>query len=125
MTMDVARKIIAVLIAVRAATNLGKPFAAGSGFVILGQLLRGAASTVVAPLVGVLMLVYAWGLWRARPYARPLGIAYAIWATLNVVLFPIREGVSPQFSSWMYAAFAVPGIVVPWIAVWLLGRPAR
>ena len=123
--MDVARKIIAALMALRATTNLGKPFAAGSGFVILGQLLHGVASTVVAPLFGVLMLLYAYGLWQARPYARPLGIAYAVWATLNVVLFPIREGVPPQFNSWMYAVFALPGIVVPWIAVWLLGRPAR
>ena len=123
--MDIARKIIAVLIALRAATNLGKPFAAGSGFVILGQLLYGVASTVVAPLFGVLMLVYAYGLWAARPFARPLGIAYAIWATLNVILFPILEGVPPQFSPWMYAAFALPGIVGPWLAVWLLGRPAR
>ncbi|HYR95524.1 MAG TPA: hypothetical protein VEM57_02265 [Candidatus Binatus sp.] len=119
---DVARKVIAVLIALRALTNLGKPFGEGSGFVVLGRLLHGVASTVVAPLFGLAMLVYAYGLWDRRPWARPLGVAYAAWATVNVVLFPILEGVPPQFSAWMYVLFAVPGIVVPWLAVWLLGR---
>jgi len=119
---DLARKLIAVLIVLRALTNLGKPFAAGSGFVVLGRLMHGAASTVVAPLFGALMLVYAYGLWQARPWARPIGIAYAVWATLNVLLFPLLEGVPARFAPWMYAVFAVPGIVGPWLAVWLLGR---
>jgi hypothetical protein len=120
--LDLARKAIAVLIALRALTNLGKPFAAGSGFVILGRLMRGVASTVVAPAFGVLMLVYAAGLWQARPWALPVGVAYALWATLNVVLFPLVEGIPPQFAPWMYGLFAVPGIVGPWLAVWLLAR---
>jgi hypothetical protein len=119
--VEVARRVIAVLIALRGATNFGKPFQAGSGFVVVGQLLHGAAATVVAPLFGAVMLVYAWGLWRARP----LGIAYAVWATANVVLFPVLEGVPPQFAPWMYGLFAVPGVVGPWLAVWLLGRPTR
>jgi hypothetical protein len=120
--MDVTRKLVAVLIALRALTNLGKPFTPGSGFVILGRLQHGVASTVVAPVFGVAMLVYALGLWSARTWARPLGVAYALWATANVVLFPILEGVPVQFAPATYLLFAVPGIVVPWLAVWLLGR---
>jgi hypothetical protein len=120
--VNVARRIVAVLIALRAATNLGKPFGEGSGFVVLGHLLHGVANDVLAPLFGVGMLVYAWGLWHARAWAWPLGVAYAVWATANVVLFPLREGMPAQFSPWMYGVFAVPGIVVPWLAVWLLGR---
>lgn len=123
--MDVLRKLIAVLIALRALTNFGKPFRAGSGFVVFGRLLGGMATTVLAPLVGVVMLVYAYGLWQARAWARPLGIAYAVWATINVALFPILEGVPRQFAPWMYVLFAVPGIVGPWLAVWLLGRDSR
>lgn len=119
---DLARKLIAVGIVLRGLTNFGKPFSAGSGFVIFGRLLHGAASTVVAPLFGVLMLVYAWGLWHARPWAWPLGIAYAVGATVNVVLFPLLEGVPPRFAPWMYAVFAVPGLVLPWLAVWLLAE---
>jgi hypothetical protein len=52
-----------------------------------------------------------------------VGVAYALWATTNVVLFPIVEGVPSRFAPWMYAVFAVPGLVVPWLAVWLL-RPS-
>jgi hypothetical protein len=96
--MDALRRILAVLIALRGLTNFAKPFR--GGFVIF----------------------YAFGLWHARPWARPLGIAYAVWATLNVVLFYLVEGVPPQFAPWMYAVFAAAGIAAPWLAVWLLGQ---
>jgi hypothetical protein len=120
--MDVLRKLLAVLIALRALTNFGKPFSETAAFVVFGRLVRGLGTTVLAPVVGVVMIVYAYGLWQARPWARPLGIAYAVWATLNVVLFPVLEGVPPQFAPWMYVLFAVPGIAGPWLAVWLLSR---
>jgi hypothetical protein len=120
--MDAVRKLVALLVAIRALTNFGKPFSPGSAFVVFGRLMRGMASTVVAPLFGVGMLVYAYGLWQARPWALPVGIAYAVWATANVVLFPLIEGVPAQFAPWMYALFAIPGVVGPWLAVWLLIR---
>jgi hypothetical protein len=120
--VDTLRRALAVLVALRAATNLGKPFGP-SGFVVLGQLLHGAASTVVAPLFGVAMLVYAWGLWHARPWALALGVAYAVWATANIALFPVFEAIPPQFTTlqyWLY--FGVPGLVGAWLAVALLAR---
>jgi hypothetical protein len=123
--VDLLRRLLAVLIALRGLTNFGKPFSAGSGFVVFGRLLHGVATTVLAPLVGAVMLLYAYGLWHGRAWARPLGVAYAIWATVNVVLFPILEGVPRQFAPWMYVLFAVPGIVGPWLAVWLLGQARR
>ena len=119
--MPTLRKVLAALIALRAATNFGKPFSATARLVVLGRLLGGFATTVGAPLLGAAMIVYAVGLWQGRPWARPLAIAYAIWATLNVVLFPIVEGVPAQFAPWMYLVFAVPGIVVPWLAAWAAG----
>jgi hypothetical protein len=118
--MEGLRKLLAALIALRGITNLGKPF--GGGFVVLGSLMHGLAATVVAPLFGLAMLVYAWGLWRGRAWAFPIGVAYAIWATLNVVLFPLVEGVPARFSPAMYLVFAVPGIVGPWLAAWLASR---
>ncbi len=122
--MTTARKLVAVLIALRSLTNFVKPFRPGSGFVILGRLRHGVAATVVAPLFGVAMLVYAALLFRGRPAARPLALAYALWATVNVVLFPLLEGVPPQFAPWMYGVFALPGIVIPWLAV-ALAKPSR
>jgi hypothetical protein len=119
--MPIARKLVAVLIALRAFTNFVKPFRPGAAFVILGRLQTGVAATVVAPLFGVAMLVYAALLFRGHPAARPLAVVYALWATVNVVLFPVLEGVPLRFAPWMYVLFAVPGVVVPWLAVWLVG----
>jgi hypothetical protein len=116
------RRIIAVLIVLRAATNFGKPFSPGSAFVVFGTMMRGLASSVVAPLFGIAMLVYAWGLWQNRPWAHPLAVLYAIWATANVVLFPIREGVPSRWAPWMSSIFAIPGIAIPWLAAWLTRR---
>jgi len=122
--LDIARKVLAILIALRGLTNFGKPFAPGAGFVMLGKLTHGLGATVVAPLVGLVILVYAWGLWQARPWARVLGVAFAIWATSNVVLFPLVEGLPARITPAMYGLFAIGGIVGPWLAVWLLGRSA-
>jgi hypothetical protein len=33
---------------------------------------------VLAPIVGPLMLVYAYGLWQLRRFALPMGIAYGV-----------------------------------------------
>jgi hypothetical protein len=79
---------------------------------------------VLAPVVGAIMLVYAWGLWQARPWARPLAMAYAVWATLNVV-FPLVERLPGRVTPGLYGLFAVAGIAGPWLAVWLLGRSVR
>ena len=121
--MDGLRKILAASIVVRSLTNFAKPFVTGSRFVVAGRLYGGVVSTVGAPLFGVFMLIYAAGLWSARPWARPVSIAYAVWATVNVVLFPLLEGVPERFAPWMYLLFAVPGIVIPWAAAWCLRQP--
>ena len=118
--MERLRKVLAVAVALRSLTNFAKPFVAGSRFVVVGRLMGGAVNAIGAPLFGVLMLVYAAGLWSGRGWARPVGIAYAVWATTNVVLFPLIEGVPEKFAPWMYVLFAVPGIVGPWLAVWAL-----
>ena len=123
--VDGLRKLLAASIALRSLTNFAKPFVAGSRFVIVGRLCGGVASAVIAPLFGIAMLIYAAGLWSARPWARPVAVFYALWATVNVVLFPFLEGVPPRFSPWMYLVFAVPGIVIPWLAVWALGATRR
>lgn len=123
--MDVLRRTLAVLIALRALTNVGKPFRPGA-FVVLGKLMHGTATTVVAPLFGVAMLVYAWGLWQPRPWALPLGVAYAIWATANIVLFPVFEDIPSGFTPLQYwLLFGVPGLAGAWLAVWLLARGRR
>jgi hypothetical protein len=122
--LDILRKVLAVLIGLRGLTNFGKPFSERAGFVAFGKLTHGLGATVVAPLVGLVIVVYAWGLWQARPWARPLSVAFAVWSTLNVLLFPLVEGLPPTVTPALYALFAVGGIAGPWLAVWLLGTHA-
>ena len=117
------RRVLAVLIGIRGLTNFGKPFDMGSGFVVFGKLMHGFATTVAAPIFGSLMLVYAWGLWRGRPWAAPTAIAYAIWATINVVLFPYFEPMPEGVGPIAYAAFALVGIAAPWLAAWAARQP--
>jgi hypothetical protein len=122
MSLTTLRKAIAVLLVVRASTNFGKPFSASARFVVLGHLLGGIWTAVVAPLFGIAIVVYAIGLWQVRRWALPLGIGYAIWSTINVIAFPIVEGIPARFAPWMYGVFGVLGIAGPWLAVWLLAR---
>ena len=122
--LDIVRKALAVLIALRGLTNFGKPFRQGAGFVAFGKLTHGVGATVVAPLVGLVIVVYAWGLWHKRPWARPLAVVFALWSTLNVLLFPLVEGVPSNITPALYALFAIGGIAGPWLAVWLLRADA-
>src|SRR5262249_61269125 len=122
--LDIVRKALAVLIGLRGVTNFGKPFRQGAGFVAFGKLTHGVGATVVALLVGLVIVVYAWALWQKRPWALPLGVAFAVWSTLNVLLFPLVEGVPSNIAPSLYEVFAIGGIAGPWLAVFLLRAPA-
>ena len=81
-------RVFAVLIALRALTNVFKPLGAGSGLVFFGTLLGGPANLILAPLVGFYMLAYAYGIWTQQRFALPMGIAYAVFVTINLIMFP-------------------------------------
>jgi hypothetical protein len=115
-------RICAVLIGVRALTNVFKPFGAGSGLVFFGKLLTGTANLILAPLVGIFMLVYVYGIWQQRRFALPMGIAYAVYVTVNIVVFPILQTVPPQFGMPGMLVFAAVALGVSWGTVWLLRR---
>jgi hypothetical protein len=116
-------RILALLIAFRGLGNVLKPLGTGSGIVALGKLLP--PTSLLAPAVGLYMIVYAVGLWQGRRFALATGVLYALWATLNIVLFPIVEGLPPRIAPWMYAIYGVGGVALPWAAVWLLRQRLR
>jgi hypothetical protein len=115
-----ALRVVAVLIALRAVTDVLKPLGAGSGFVFFGKLLTGTACYVLAPIVGAVMLAYAYGLWQLRRFALPIGIAYGVLVTINLAVFPLLQGLPPGFNVLAYVAFALVGLGVSWGAVLLL-----
>jgi hypothetical protein len=115
-------RVLAVLIALRSLTNIGKPFGTGSGLVFLGYLLTGPLMWVLAPLLGVYMLVWAYGLWTLAAYARPMGLAYVALVTINVIGFPLHQSLPPGATLPMYAVYALVAVGVPALAVVLHGR---
>jgi hypothetical protein len=114
------RRVLAVLIALRSLGNFGKRFGTGSGLVVFGRLLP--PDTLLAPTLGVYMIVYAIGLWGARPFALPMGVLYALFVTANLVLFPVVTGLPPGIRPWMYGVYVVFGLAIAWGAVVLLVR---
>jgi hypothetical protein len=98
--------ILALLLAVMALSDFGKPFAhnPGVGFVFFGTRLSGVSNTIVAPIFGLMLAVYVYGILAMRKYALPLGIFYAAYVILNMPLFILRyHGTAVlQEHSWAY-----------------------
>ena len=118
--MSKALNVLAVLFAGRGLMNVLKRFGTGSGFVFFGQLLP--PDTILAPLFGVAMLAYACGLWTRAGWAVPLGASYAVFATANLVLFPLFNIMPARIAPWMYAIYVVGGVALSWGSVGLLRR---
>lgn len=105
-------KVFAVLFALLAVSNLLKPFQLGSaGFVFFGQKLTGAANMIAGPLFGLYLLVYAFGLWRAKRFALPMGHAYATYVVLNLILFNAQNPRPPG------VGYIIFGVVYSLVAV--------
>ena len=86
-------RTFAVLFGLLALSNLTKPLEMmpEHGLVFLGRRLRGTADLVAAPILGAYLATYAWGLWKGRRWALPMGILYAGWVPLNIYLFTVRS----------------------------------
>jgi len=101
-----ALTILAMLLALMALSNFGKPFAhnPGVGFVFLGMRLSSAANMIVAPIFGIMLAAYVYGILAMRKFALPLGIFYAAYVTINMPLFILRYHGTPvmQEHSWAY-----------------------
>jgi len=95
-------------------SNLLKPFRLGSdetGFVLLGERLSGMANTIVGPLFGLFLALYAFAIWKRKRFAIPLGHAYATYVILNLILFQVKNVAPPGIS------YVIFGIIYALIAV--------
>ena len=89
-----ALTILAILFAILAVTDILKPFhleGPTTGLVFFGKRLSGTPDAILGPILGIILLIYAAGIWRMRRYALYLGYAYAIYVTVNLVLFSVRN----------------------------------
>jgi hypothetical protein len=106
--------VFAVLFAILAISNLLKPLQIGgaqTGFVFFGQRLSGTANAIAGPLFGIYLLVYAWGIWRRKRFALPMGHAYATYVVLNLIMYtaknPRPPGVGPVIFGIVYSVVAI------------------
>jgi uncharacterized membrane protein (DUF2068 family) len=96
--------VCAVLFALLALSNFSKPFhlSPNVGFVFLGMKTHGIANAILGPAFGLLLLVYAFGIWQMRRWALPIGYAYAAYVILNLSLYSIRNAGSPGYPSAVF-----------------------
>lgn len=88
-----ALTVFAILFGILAISNLLKPFQFGgeqTGFVFFGSRLSGVANTVIGPLFGIFLALYAYGIWTMRRFALAMAHAYATYVILNLIFFSFR-----------------------------------
>jgi hypothetical protein len=85
--------IFAVLFALMALSNFSKPLhmSPNAGFVFFGTKLTGTPNLIIAPLFGILLAAYAYGIWTMRKFAMPIAHFYATYVVLNLLLFTINN----------------------------------
>jgi hypothetical protein len=86
--------LFAIAFALLAVSNFLKPLQLGgdrTGFVFFGIRLAGMANTLMGPLFGVLLAVYAYGVWNMRRFALPISHAYATYVIVNLIVYSLRE----------------------------------
>lgn len=115
-----ATLVMALLIALRALTNVFKPIGAGSGLVFFGNMLSSGATAIMAPALGIYMLIYAYGMYDRRQYALRMGIIYTIFVIFNVFLFPVFEPMPGGWGMGAYSLFGIVAIGGAAFAAWLL-----
>ena len=119
--------ILAILLALMALSNFGKTFThhSGVGFVFFGMRLSGTSNMIVAPIFGIIIAVYVYGILAMRKFALPLGIVYAAYVIVNMPLFVLRYHGTPvmQEHSWAYLVpYPFVAIGVSSGAAWMLYR---
>ncbi|MFZ0244188.1 hypothetical protein [Candidatus Binatus sp.] len=114
--------IFAVLFALLATSNFLKPFhlELNEGFVFLGTKLTGSANAIMGPLFGIILLVYAYGIWAMRKFALQVAYIFLLWVLLNMTLFAVKNQSTQALAANLVAA--IVGIGVPLASAIVLHR---
>ena len=117
---------LAILFAILALSDILKPFhleGPTTGLVFFGKRLSGTPDAILGPLLGIILLIYAAGIWRMRRYAMYLGYAYAIYVTLNLVLFSARNPPPASQSEMIFdIVYVILAFALSWGTAILLHR---
>ncbi len=117
---------LAILFAILAVSDILKPLyleGPTTELVLFSKRLSGAPIAILGPLLGIFLLTYAAGIWRMRRYALSLGYAYAIYVTLNLVLFSARNPPPASQGEMIFGiVYIVLALALSWGTAVLLRR---
>src|SRR6266404_9205178 len=107
-----ALRICGVLFCLLAVSNFTKflEMSPHQGFMLFGRRQHGTPNLVFGWLFGLYLLVYGIGVLCMRAYALPMGVAYAAYVVLNLILFTIRmpeEAYAKPIFGLAYIAVAI------------------
>jgi hypothetical protein len=111
--------LMTVLFVVLALSDFTKPLQyagnpAVGGLVVVGHKFQGVATLLMlGPLFGIVLLTYAWGIWKMRSWVLPLSFVYAFYVPYNLVLFWYVQPQGPRPIPFivMYLAIALGGSI--------------
>jgi hypothetical protein len=109
----------AVLLALLAVSNFTKAFQNLSdptkGLVVFGVRFETVLpNAILGPVFGVILAAYAYGIWKMKAWVLPLGIAYAFYVPVNLVVFWFLHGTGshpPVIGLLVYLAVAFTGSI--------------
>ncbi|HZC45289.1 MAG TPA: hypothetical protein VE243_02375 [Candidatus Acidoferrum sp.] len=117
---------LAILFAILAVSDILKPLhleGPTTGLVFFGRRLSGTPNAILGPILGIFLLVYAAGIWRMRRYALYLGYAYAIYVTINLVLFSATNPPPASQGEMIFGVvYIVAALALSWGTAILLTR---
>jgi hypothetical protein len=127
MTVDKRFRAFACAFGLLAFSNFTKPFEMQGevGLVFFGERLHGASNLLVAPMFGIYLAAYAYGLWTKQRYALPLGVLYALYVTVNLYLFRARSPELAAVNSLYGFTYVWIALLVSWGAVLFMLRHPR
>jgi len=120
----VALTIFTLIFVLLAISDFAKPLShsPGVGFVFMGHRLTGTGNAVMGPLFGVLLLIFAYGIWTMRRYALPVAYIFTGWVVVNMVLYSMNNSDTPQPSLIFKMITLAIGIGIPLAAAIVLSR---
>ena len=117
---------MAILLVVLAITDILKPFhleGPTTGLVFFGRRQSGVPDAILGALLGIFLLIYAAGIWRMRRYALYLGFAYAIYVTINIVLYTATNPMPTDRPDQIFGiVYSILAITFSWATAIVLNR---
>ena len=107
-------RILGVCFCLLAVSNFTKflEMSSNQGFMLFGMRQHGTPDLIWGWIFGAYLLIYGIGVLRMRAWALPMGVAYAAYVVVNLVLFTIRmsdEAFAHPLFGIVYAIVAIAG----------------